>query len=82
MAQRPLFIPVPDGLTLVSRVLLDFAWSPGLSLARQRRCIAALHAAGQAVPGVNRILDPACWRRKSDAYRPGGLEPRGDPRAA
>lgn len=45
MAQRPIFVPDPDGDSLVRTLVLDFNWHPGFSKSQAQRSIASLHGA-------------------------------------
>ncbi|WP_043301086.1 DarT1-associated NADAR antitoxin family protein [Burkholderia paludis] len=57
MAQRPIFIPNPEGPSLVRTVDVEFEWFPGLSVTQKQRSIDALHAAGRQAAGVADILE-------------------------
>lgn len=45
MADRPIFIPVPDSPELVKELPVHFAWSAGFAPTQKKKNIVALHAA-------------------------------------
>jgi hypothetical protein len=45
MAERPVFLPTPDGAELVTARSFNFVWSPGFAVVQKRKNIQALHAA-------------------------------------
>jgi len=57
MAQRPLFIPTPDGEMLVKTVNVDFEWFPGLNPTQKQKSIRSLHSNAHAVNGVSEVLE-------------------------
>lgn len=57
MAKRPVFIPVTEGPTLVSTVLVDFEWFPGMALSQAQKSVESLHAAARDAVGVESILE-------------------------
>jgi hypothetical protein len=57
MAKRPVFIPTIDGPVLVSTVLVDFEWFPGMALSQAQKSVESLHDATREAAGVQRILE-------------------------
>ncbi|UTY57005.1 hypothetical protein [Massilia sp. erpn] len=57
MAKRPVFIPEPDGPALVSTVLVDFEWFPGMALSQAQKSIDSLHVAASERLGVKAMLE-------------------------
>ena len=45
MAERPIFIPVPDSPALVKELTIRLTWNPGFAPIQKKKNIAALHAA-------------------------------------
>jgi len=57
MAERPLFIPVPQGPELVRKVSVEFHWYPGMALSQKQKSIDSLHAAATGLTGISRLLE-------------------------
>lgn len=57
MAQRPLFIPILDGVLLVKTVNIEFEWFPGLSVAQKQRSIQSMQSAARCIEGIKDVLD-------------------------
>src|SRR5262249_38932029 len=47
MAERPIFIPWPDGLRLVKEISFAFNWSTGFAPVQKKKNICALHEAAK-----------------------------------
>jgi len=45
MAERPVFVPHPDGTLLVEEVSVSFVWNKGMAPSQKRKNISALHDA-------------------------------------
>jgi hypothetical protein len=43
MAQRPVFIPLPESGALVSEIVVDFAWHAGMAASQKKKNVIALH---------------------------------------
>jgi hypothetical protein len=43
MAERPIFIPSPEGPELIRELSMHLTWHPGFALSQKRKNIAALH---------------------------------------
>lgn len=56
MAKRPIFIPAPETPRLVSEMLVEFSWNPGLAPVQKKKNIIALHQAA-AEKGFTPILE-------------------------
>lgn len=57
MAKRPVFIPAIEGPALVSTVLVDFEWFPGMALSQAQKSVESLHQATREIVGVQRVLE-------------------------
>jgi hypothetical protein len=57
MAKRPVFIPEIEGPALVSTVLVDFEWFPGMALSQAQKSVESLHAKARETLGMNAILE-------------------------
>ena len=57
MAERPVFIPRPEGMLLVDTRMVEFAWSPGMAVSQKQKSIASLHEAAMASLNLNAILE-------------------------
>jgi hypothetical protein len=49
MAERPIFIPVPEGPELVKELMILRRWHPGFALSQKKKNIAALHESAAQV---------------------------------
>jgi hypothetical protein len=56
MAERPIFIPWPNGLRLVKEISFSFEWNPGFAPIQKKKNIRALHEAAQA-KGYSPLLE-------------------------
>ena len=56
MASRPVFIPETEGPKLISEVMVDFKWNPGMAVSQKKKNIRALHEAAKN-RGLNRLLE-------------------------
>ena len=56
MADRPVFVPVTSGVSLVAEIPLTFKWHPGMAPSQKKKNIFALHEAAQAI-GLGPILE-------------------------
>jgi uncharacterized protein DUF6977 len=65
MAERPVFIPVPDSPELVREVFLSLRWNPGFAVVQKEKNIKALHEAA-ALAGIRNVLEVST---KSDSKR-------------
>ena len=57
MAQRPVFIPDPNGLAHVRTQTVDFQWHAGLAPSQKQKSIASLHHAARELPNIERVLE-------------------------
>lgn len=57
MAKRPVFIPETEGPALVSTVLVDFEWFPGMALSQAQKSVESLHAKVRETLGINAVLE-------------------------
>lgn len=64
MAERPVFIPVLEGDTLVRTIYASFPWSPGMSASQRQKSADSLHAAAVCLPGVSRVLEVSSKSRE------------------
>jgi|SRR5271165_1110374 len=56
MAERPIFVPVPDSPELVKEVLIRLVWNPGFAPIQKKKNVAALHASAAAA-GYSPLLE-------------------------
>src|SRR5437867_253662 len=56
MAERPIFVPSPAPLELVTEVPLRIIWNPGFAPVQKKKNIKALHEAA-AVAGYSPVLE-------------------------
>ncbi len=56
MAQRPVFIPSPQGPPWVEERIIEFTWHPGFALSQARKSIESLHQ-GARKDGIKPILE-------------------------
>jgi len=56
MAERPIFIPVPDSPELVKELPVRLMWNPGFAPVQKKKNVAALHAAA-AKAGYSPLLE-------------------------
>lgn len=56
MAERPLFIPVPDSAELVKEISLRIMWYPGFAPSQKKKNISELHKAA-ALAGFSPVLE-------------------------
>ncbi len=56
MAERPIFVPVPDESDLVREIYLPLKWHPGFAPVQKEKNVAALHAAAAAA-GYSPVLE-------------------------
>lgn len=45
MADRPIFVPVPDSLELVQQIPMRLTWHPGFAVSQKKKNVTALHEA-------------------------------------
>lgn len=57
MADRPVFIPQPEGHSLVQTEFVSFQWHPGQSISQKQKSIASLHGAAKTHTGLARLLE-------------------------
>lgn len=57
MAQRPIFIPRPEGHRLVETRMVEFDWYPGMAVSQKQKSIASLHAAAVDMLGIQAVLE-------------------------
>lgn len=57
MAERPLFLPILAGPSLVQVAPIQFKWVPGMATSQAQKCIASLHTSAATSLGVHRILE-------------------------
>lgn len=57
MAERPIFIPVLDGDTLVRTTYVSFQWSPGMSASQRQKSSDSLQEAALCLSGISRVLE-------------------------
>jgi len=56
MAERPIFVPVPDDPELVKELYFRLSWNPGFAPVQKRKNVAELHAAA-AAGGYSPLLE-------------------------
>lgn len=56
MAERPIFVPWPEGSRLVKELTISFVWNPGLAPSQKKKNVVALHEAA-AARGISPILE-------------------------
>ena len=56
MASRPVFVPETEGPKLISEIMVDFKWNPGMAASQKKKNIWALHEAAK-IHGLNRLLE-------------------------
>lgn len=56
MASRPVFIPKKEGPNLISEIMVDFKWNPGMAVSQKKKNIRELHEAAK-IHGLNRLLE-------------------------
>jgi hypothetical protein len=56
MAVRPVFVPQREGTSLVSEVLVEFKWNPGMSPLQKKKNVEALHVAAKS-RGLGSLLE-------------------------
>jgi hypothetical protein len=56
MAERPIFVPKPNGGELVAEVFLHLVWNPGFAAVQKEKNIEALHQSAHAA-GYRKILE-------------------------
>ena len=57
MAQRPVFIPQSEGLSLVCTKYVEFSWFPGLSFSQKQKSIQSLHVEACKLSDVQQVLE-------------------------
>lgn len=57
MAERPLYIPQPDGNLLVKTAMVEFKFHSGFAKVQKQKSIAELHQAARAKFNLNKILE-------------------------
>ncbi len=79
MAERPIFVPVPDSLELVQQIPMRLTWHPGFAVSQKKKNIIALHEAA-ARAGYAPLLevstksDEKVGQRRQDLVQPGPAE--------
>ena len=56
MAQRPIFLPKPEGRPFIAEISLDFEWYPGFSATQAQKSIQSLHSAATK-QGLSPVLE-------------------------
>ena len=56
MAERPIFVPVPDDSELVKELYFPLSWHPGFAPVQKQKNVAALHASA-AAGGYSPLLE-------------------------
>lgn len=56
MANRPIFIPNNNGLSLVKEIIVEFQWHPGLAKVQAQKSIDSLHESA-ANKGIEPVLE-------------------------
>ncbi|HBO4309896.1 TPA: hypothetical protein L4V00_000207 [Pseudomonas aeruginosa] len=64
MAERPIFIPVPDGQALVQTKHVRFQWFPGMAASQKQKSIDSLHESACKLPGITKILEVSSKSRE------------------
>jgi hypothetical protein len=64
MAERPIFIPVVDGPTLVSTRYIEFHWFAGMAPSQKQKSVDSLHAAAIKQPGISKVLEVSSKSRE------------------
>jgi len=57
MAQRPVFLPLEEGKSLVREFSVEFKWHPGLSVSQKQKSIQSLHQAAKKRIQKQNILE-------------------------
>ena len=57
MAERPLYIPQPDGNLLVRKEMVEFKFHQGFAKVQKQKSITELHQAARAKFNLNKILE-------------------------
>jgi hypothetical protein len=57
MAERPIFVPSPQGPSLVWKHDVSFQWYPGMSIKQSQKSIDSLHAAAREQLHVRKVLE-------------------------
>lgn len=57
MAERPIYIPQPDGNLLVRKEMVEFKFHSGFAKVQKQKSIAELHQAARAKFNLNKILE-------------------------
>lgn len=64
MAERPIFIPVSDGPTLVRTKYVEFQWFPGMAASQKQKSIDSLHTAACRLPNIEKVLEVSSKSRE------------------
>ena len=64
MADRPVFIPVTRGPTLVTTEYVAFQWFPGMAISQKQKSIDSLHISARKLQGVSRVLEVSSKSRE------------------
>lgn len=57
MAQRPIYVPSTDGVSLVRELPIEFKWYAGLSVSQKQKSIRSLHDAAESRLGDGEVLE-------------------------
>lgn len=57
MAERPIFIPITEGPTLVRTKYVEFKWFPGMAVSQKQRSVDSLHQAARALSELEKVLE-------------------------
>jgi hypothetical protein len=57
MAQRPVFLPLTEGKSLVQEVPIEFKWHPGMAVSQKQKSIQSLHNAAKKRTQKENILE-------------------------
>jgi hypothetical protein len=69
MAERPVFVPVLTGPTLVRTWDISFAWSAGMSVKQAQKSIDSLHEAAKQRMNVDKVLEISSKSRDPKGVR-------------
>jgi hypothetical protein len=57
MAERPIFVPLSSGKSLVTEVPVTFKWHAGMAPSQKRKNVEALHEAASTKRGLDHLLE-------------------------
>lgn len=64
MAERPIFIPVVEGPSLVKTKYVEFQWFPGMAVSQKQKSVDSLHAAACNLPDIGKVLEVSSKSRE------------------